>query len=814
MMKRLIIFVFLLFSAVSFAQNYKLWYNFPAREWEEALPLGNGRLGAMVYGGIDRECISLNEETIWGMDAKQHIADLNNRYLLEEKRKLIFQGKYLEAQKLELKDIKIPDDKKLAKQAIKGMTSGADTYEPLADLFLHFGSTESIPTDYRRELNLDSAVSTVTYKVDGVTYKREVFSSYPDQAIVIKLSADQLGKITFSSKVTRRTDVKDDMYRYDPGVEPRFIKDLGTLPTTFKNIEKGYFSFGGGSFPEGVKFISLYKVNAKGGNVSSTPDGFKVEKADEAVMYITSATDFYGFNPADVAKKQMDAVSKMSYSDLLNRHLADYQALYRRVDFELDKGFMAKQPTDKRVLGFQIGMKDPRAKKNVGRDNDLYAMYFQYVRYLMIANSRKGSMPPALQGLWNNSLMPPWRGHHTTDINVQMNFWPAEAANLSDCHVELLDYLTKNMPTAIEATKVTYGTRGMVWHGMKQWGPSTSYAQWFEDFAGWVAQDFWNHYDYTQDKEFLRTQAYPFMKEAALFYLDHLVEYPGRGYLVSGPEMSPENAFINPQDNTTLVKESMGTTISRAIIHELFENCIKASEILGVDIELRKEMKTSMDKLSPYQIGKYGQLQEWLEDFDENDLGHRHVSHLYPVYPGTEITKTKNPILFEAAKKSMQRRLDNGGGWTGWGKAWMICLAARFQDANLSEALLESIIAKNTYYNLFDSHPRNAGNSSCFQIDGNFGTLAGMTEMLLQTHDGCIDILPAKPEKWKDGHINGLRGRGNVEVDIAWAGSKLKSFKIHSFDGGEKVIKYGDLKINYNFSKGESVTFDGKLAKN
>jgi alpha-L-fucosidase 2 len=812
-MKRPILTLLLLLTILrASSQDYKLWYKNPAREWEEALPLGNGRLGAMVYGGINLECISLNEETIWGFNSKPAYADPNNRYLLDAKRKLIFEGKYKEAKKLQLADLTIPEDKKLPLQAIKGMLTGADTYKPLADLFLNFGSTEIIPSDYRRELSLDKAVSTVTYKVGDVTYKREVFASNPDQVIVIRISADRPKKVNFSSQMTRKTDIKDDTYRYDPGVEPRFFNEVGTYPTIIKNLGAGYFSFSGQTFPKGVKFNAHFKLKLKGGKSTSIPSGFRVEDADEAIIYITAATDFYGTDPNLEAKKYMDKVAAKPYDDLLSAHLKDYQNLYRSVDFELDKNnYMATLPTDKRVLAYQLGVKDTRVKKGTPRDNDLYAIYYQFGRYLMIANSRKGTLPPALQGLWNNSLLPPWRGHHTTDINVQMNYWPAEVANLSESHEVLLDFLSKHIATAKDATNKTYGTRGLVIFGMTQWGFPSSFNEGFLDFAGWAAQHYWNHYEYTLNKDFLRNQAYPFMKEAALFYLDNLVEYPGRGYLVAGPETSPENHFISPQDNNTLVDLSMGTTMSRAIIYELFTNYIKASEILGVDEDLRKDFIKSRSKLSPYQIGKYGQLQEWLEDFEENDLGHRHLSHLYPIYPGTEITKTNNPILFEAARKSMLRRLENGSGWTGWSRAWMICLAARFKDADLAQQQLESMIAQTTYYNLFDTHPRNAGNTSCFQIDGNMGAVAGISEMLMQSHNGYIDILPAKPANWGNGHVKGLIARGGFKIDIEWKLGELTSVRVESQLGGKCTIKSGDKIITLETQRGDIFNFNADL---
>lgn len=805
-----------LFATLSLAcqaEDWKLWYAHPAREWEEALPVGNGRMGAMVFGTIDRERISLNEETLWSFEAKPVTATTKTRHLIEKQRELIFAGKYKEADELKLTDLSIPDGEDILTEEIDGMLGGRSIYKPLADLYLHFGSTESIPYDYRRELDLDRAMSTVSYKIGEVSYKREVFASYPDQAVVVRITASEPGSISFSSKMTRRIDVKDDMYRYDAELGAKVASITRPPDPVIEVLGDDHFSFSGTADPKGVSYHSHFKLVATGGKVEAIPAGFKVENADEATIFITAATDYNHDNPDLVARKQIEEVSKLNYEEILERHVSDHQELFRRVDFKMEKSRNSAMPTDKRILAYQLGVKDPRVPVGKPRDNDLYALYFQFGRYVMIASSRKGTLPPALQGLWNDSLLPPWFGHYTTDINIQMNYWAAEVCNLSESHSVLLDFITPHIEKCKRVAEISYGTRGMVFNSMTPWGPRASYSKW-NGCAGWFAQHYWDHYAYTLDESFLKEQGYPYIKEVALFYVDHLTEYPGRGYLVAGPEYSPENVFFLHDDPKKKKRHiSLGTTMSRSIAYEVLNNAAIASEILGIDHELRKEFVKSRDQLSPYSTGKHGQLQEWLEDFGEIFPGHRHVSHLYPLYPGTEITATKTPKLFEAAKNSVVRRLEHNSGWTGWSRAWMICLAARLQDPDLALEQLELMLERTTLYNLFDTHPRQGGNTICFQIEGNLGASAGIAEMLMQSHDGFIHVLPAKPANWKNGHITGLRARGAFELDLFWKGGSLDKLAVRSEKGGPCRLKYGDHFIEFETEPGQEYRFDSGLKR-
>ena len=802
--------LFLMPSSV-FAKEWKLWYRYPAREWEEALPVGNGRIGGMVFGGIDRERISLNEESIWSGAPVPKEATNVHQLVVKKQQELLFAGKHEEAKKVSASNVEIPENFKVRKEKVQGTSRSRHIYKPLADLYLHFGSTRELPTDYYRDLDLDRAVATVTYKVDDVNYTREVFCSYPDQVMVVRVTADKPGQITFNSKMTRRTDVKADMYRYDAELGAKVESITRPPDPVIKVISPGRFSFSGQADPDGIKFVAHFQVVTEGGTVNEIPAGFEVEGADSAVLYVTAATDYNYKNPDEVARQHMDSVCQKTFDELLDRHIVDHQSLFRRMDINLGTSRNASLPTDKRVLAMQLGVKDSRVPEDRERDPDLYALYFQYGRYLMIACSRPATMPPALQGIWNDSLLPPWFGGHTSDINVEMNYWPVEVCNLSECHRALLDFVETFSDAARKSAEISYGCRGMVICGMTIWGPKTVASEW-QDFGGWLAQHFWEHYAFTGDEKYLAEHAYPFMKENALFYLDFMVKDPRNGWLVTGPVYSPENMFFYPDGSKGHAE--MGTTMSLAIIRELFVNTIKASEILGVDADLSAQMKSALDGLAPYQIGKYGQLQEWLEDYDEVYAGHRHMSHLFGVAPGYSITPKSTPKLAEAARKSLIRRLDNNGGWTGWSRAWALNLAARLKDGELAREQLQLQIERTTFYNLFDSHPRQGGNTICFQIEGNFGAIAGIAEMFLQSHENAIEILPAHPKVWKDGYVKGLRARGGFEVDITWKNGILEESVITSLKGNDCEVRYGDKKVKFKTISGKKYTLNKSLEVN
>lgn len=792
------------------AKDWKLWYRHAARDWEEALPLGNGRLGGMVFGGIDRERISLNEESIWSGKTAPRIASNIHQLVVKEQQRLLLSGQYAAANKVNSDNVELPDGFQVAESAVPGTISSPDIYKPLADLYLHFGSTREIPEDYRRELDIDRAVATVSYKVDGVTYTREVFCSHPDQVLVVRVTADKPGMVSFSSKMTRRIDVKADMYRYDAELGKKVESITRPPDPTIKVIEPGRFSFSGQANPNGVKFVAHFQAIASGGDVTSIPAGFAIEGADSAILLVTAATDYKHSDPDGVASAQMNSVSKLSYENLIRRHVSDHQSLFRRVDIDLGEGRNAKLSTERRIEAMQLGVIDPRVKQGIDRDPSLYALYFQYGRYLMIASSRPGTLPPALQGIWNDSLLPPWYGHHTTDINVQMNYWPVETCNLHECHRALLDLVESFQEAGRDSARISYGRRGIVIHGMTIWGPKTVAGSW-QDFGGWIAQHFWEHYQFSGDKDYLKEHAYPFMKNCALFYLDSMVEDPKTGWLVTGPSYSPENMFLLPNGERGHL--SMGVTMSLAIIRDLFANTIAASKVLNVDEELRHQFQSTLDDLAPYQVGQHGQLQEWLNDYDETNPGHRHMSHLFGVVPGNSITTNTTPELVEAARRSLLRRLEHNSGWTGWSRAWAINLAARLGDAQLAHQQLELLLERTTLYNLFDTHPRRGGNTLCFQVEGNFGATAGIAEMLLQSHTGEIHLLPAHPTQWKRGYVKGLRARGGFEIDIYWKNGELDKATIQSKAACPCKVRYGEKVIEFPTGPGETYHLDGTLEK-
>ncbi len=783
--------------------KHVLWYEHPAQEWEEALPLGNGRIGAMVFGGIDRERINLNEETIYSGKPQPKTVSNVEQLLLKKRQELVFAGKYNEAKNLSLKDIDIPEGFAVKKEEIPGTSRSRHINKPLADLYLHFGSTREIPTDYYRDLDLDRAVATVRYMIGDVTYTREFFCSYPDQVMVVRVTADKPGKVSFNSTMTRRTDVKADMYRYDAELGAKVESITRPPDPKVTVISPTQFSFSGQADPDGVTFVAHFRVVTEGGVSKRIPAGFQVEDADAAVLFITAATDYHHENPDKAASDHMAAVSRKSFDELMKRHVADHQSLFRRVSLDLGTGRASELPTDKRVLSKQLDVKDPRVPAETELDPDLYALFFQYGRYLMIASSRSGTLPPDLQGIWNDSLLPPWFGGFFSDINLQMSYWPAETCNLSECHLPLLDISERHMPPAQKAAELAYGARGMVMHGMTIWGPKTASGGW-QDFGGWLAQHFWEHYAFSGDREFLAKRAYPFLKENALFYLDFMVEHPEKGWLVSGPAYSPENTFVGGHID-------MGVTMSVAIIRELFGNTIEASEILGVDTDLRKQLRSALQNLPPYQIGRHGQLQEWLTDHRETNPGHRHMSHLYAVSPGYTITPGETPKLAKAAKTSLLRRLNNNGAWTGWSRAWATHLAARLGDGKRAGEQLELQLAKTTYPNLFDSHPRRGGTTRCAQLEGNFGATAAIAEMLLQSHTGELELLPALPPKWRTGHVKGLCARGGFEVDMEWMNGALARVMVHSRLGGPCSLRYGGNTIRIETETGKRYFFDGDL---
>ncbi|MGK0139848.1 MAG: alpha-L-fucosidase 2 [Algoriphagus sp.] len=767
-------FILLAFDSSEKSSEDILWYDQPSQNWNEALPLGNGKLGVMVFGNTSSERIQLNDDSMWPADSKDWNEPEGNKEDLDEIRELLFKG----------------DNQKADKIFLEKFSRGTvvRSHQTLGDLFIDF-KHENV-SDYRRELNISKAVSTVSYKSNGNQITEKLFVSNPAKAIIIEFKSDAPEGLNAKIRLDRPMD------RGFPTASSFTTKDSLLLMQGEVTQRNAQFDSQADPILEGVKFETCLKIKNEGGQVLKGETYLELKNVKKATLYLVSNSSYYfeGFGKQNVI--DLEAIVSKSFTELKEEHIKDYQSLYSRQEFQLTEASLDAIPTDRRI---ELIKKD-------SVDLGLEALLYKYARYLLISSSREGTNPANLQGLWNEHIEAPWNADYHLNINLQMNYWLANMANLSELNNPLFDYVDKLVENGKVTASKNFGCRGtFIPHATDLWAPTwlrapTAYWGCSVGGGGWLMQHYWQHYEYTKDKQFLSKRAYPAMQEVAQFYSDWLIEDPRDGTLISAPSTSPENRFINENGNS--VATCLGSAMDQQIIFEVFENYLKACDILKIENDLTKKVKQQIGQLRPgFVIGEEGRILEWDRPYKETEPGHRHMSHLYGFHPGTNVTKNKNPELFDAVKKTLDYRLASGGAGPGWSRAWLINCSARLFDSEMAHKHIQLLLKKSIGKNLFDSHPP-------FQIDGNFGYAAGVSEMLLQSHEeNIIRILPALPMLWKKGHITGLKARNGLTLDIFWSDNVLEKAIIKSEFKTKFNLVYQNNIVEIDMQKGNTFTY-------
>lgn len=717
----------------------KLWYDHPAEDWNHALPLGNGRLGAMIFGGVKRERMQLNEDSVWSGGPRDRTNPAAFKSI-EKIRRHIRSGEITEAQRL-------------ARLALNGTPCNQRVYQTAGDLvidFDQFGGLDSYqqilglapPTtyeisDYKCELDIEDAVHITSFVSGGITYKRTTFISAPDNVAVMRVSASEKGVLNFTVKLERGISLDNQFTVSD---------DTIAIEVT-----------------QGIPFCVMAKAVAVGGEINCYGGVMRITNADEVLIFTDVETSFRHEDYKAECAKVLEKASKKAFYELFHAHADDFKSYFDRLSLNLGGDDLSNVPTDVRLKGFSRG----------NDDNGLIALYYQFGRYLMISSSRPGTLPTNLQGIWNEHLDPPWGCKYTININTEMNYWPANMCNLHEFQMPLFEHLKRMLPNGRKVAKDMYGVNGFVCHHNTDiWGDCAPQDDWLPAThwvlgAAWLCTHIWEHYEYTTDRRFL-AEYYPIMREAAQFFIEYLRE-DSKGRLVVIPSTSPENTYRHPSGDTGCLCE--GCTMDHQILRHLFTGCIGAEKVLGISDGITDTLNAILDKMPETSIHSNGTILEWNDEFEEIEVGHRHISHLYGLYPSSEISLLRTPELAQAARATLDRRLSHGGGHTGWSMAWIINLWARLHDSEKAYEGVRTILSNSTLPNLFDNHPP-------FQIDGNFGAVAGITQMIIQSIDNDILLLPALPEAWDSGSLKGVCLRNGITADISWQAGKVTELSL------------------------------------